>query len=110
MLRSHMPVITSAGSPAWLQVVHGEHVSNRVRGRLTDPSVHLASFPRLIDRLPRPRVGAVAVDLFVAAPLRRLRDGVRGSAKRVLLAVGGKQAPDRVKLLLRRRRSSHPVP
>ena len=99
MLRNHMPVISSAGPPAWLQVVHGENVSNRVRGRLTDPSRHQALFPGLIDSLPRPRAGAVAVDLLVAAPLRKVRDGLRGVAKQALLILGGKHALDRVKLL-----------
>jgi hypothetical protein len=101
MLRSHMPVIASAGAPAWLQVVHGENVSNRVRGRLTDPSRHRYLFPALIDRLPRPRGGAVAVDFLISSPLRTVRDGLRNLAKRALLVVGGKQGLDRVKLMLR---------
>ena len=101
MLRNHMPVCSHAGGPAWLQVVHGENVSNRVRGHLTDPTRYRALFPGLIDNLPRPRGGEVAVDFWVAAPLRRLRDGLRSGAKRALLGYGGKQALDWVKLLAR---------
>lgn len=103
MLRRHMSVAASAGAPAWLQVVHGENVSNRVRGRLTDPKRHRARFPGLIDGLPRPHTATVAWDLLVAAPLRTMRDSLRYSAKSMLLAVGGKHGLDRVKLLLLRR-------
>jgi hypothetical protein len=100
MLRKHMPVIVSAGAPGWLQVVHGENVSNRVRGRLVDPTCYRGHFPGLIDGLPRPRAGVVAVDLLVAAPLRMLREGLRAAAKVAFLFLGGKQSLDRVKLLL----------
>lgn len=112
LLRNHMPVIASAGAPGWLQVVHGENVSNRVRGRLADPTRYRVLFPGLIESLPRPQAGAVALDLLVAAPLRMLREGLRGVAKLALLFLGGKQSLDRVKLLLspfRRRRRHTPV-
>src|SRR6185312_13033255 len=36
-LGKHMPVQVVGGQPAWLQVVHGQNVSNRVRGRLARP-------------------------------------------------------------------------
>jgi hypothetical protein len=101
MLRKHMPVVASKGAPAWLQVVHGENVSNRVRGRLSDPSRYSELFPNLIDKLPRPRAGAVAGDLLISAPIRVLGDFLRGLVKLVLLAFGGKQALDKVRILLR---------
>jgi hypothetical protein len=100
MLRSHMPVIAAAGPPGWLQIVHGQNVSNRVRGLRTDPVRYQNLFPGLIDHLPRPGTTALAADLLVAAPIRTLRDTVKGSAKRLLLAVGGKKGLDGVKLLL----------
>lgn len=100
MLGKYMPVTRCAGAPAWLQVVHGENVSNRVRGHLTDPSGHRVLFPGLIEQQPRPPAGAVAADLLVTAPLRWLRDGLRTVTKHLLLAAGGKQAIDRVKMLL----------
>ena len=67
------------------------------------PQRHRALFPGLIDGLPRPHAAAVAWDLLAAAPLRTMRDGLRYGAKWLLLAVGGKQGLDRVKLLLHRR-------
>lgn len=100
MLRSHMPVLAAAGPPGWLQVVHGQNVSNRVRGVLTDPDRYQSLFPGLINHLPRPPTSAVAADLLVAAPLRALRDTLRSSAKQILLAVGGKKGLDNIKLLL----------
>jgi hypothetical protein len=101
MLGRHLPVRRAAGPPAWLQMVHSENVSNRIRGRLTDPIRYRSLFPGLIECLPRPPAGAVALDYLVAAPLRTVRDGLRGVAKRGLLSVGGKHTLDRVKLVLR---------
>jgi hypothetical protein len=100
MLRTYMPVTRCAGAPAWLQVVHGDNVSNRVRGQLADPSHHRKLFSGLIDGQPRPPLGAVAADVLVGSPLRLLRDGLRTAAKHLVLAAGGKQAIDRLKLLL----------
>jgi hypothetical protein len=103
MLRRHMPVISSAGAPAWLQVVHGQNVSNRVRGSLTNPGRHRDRFLGLIDGHREPHAAEIAWDLLVAAPLRVTREGLRHGAKQMLLAIGGKQGLDRVKLLLQRR-------
>lgn len=101
LLRRHMPAIAAGGAPAWLQVVHGENVSNRVRGRLGDPRRHRRLFPGLIDGLPTPPLGAIAVDGLVASPLRSARDGLRTIAKQMLLLLGGKGSLDRVNLLMR---------
>ena len=108
MLGRHLPVRRAAGAPAWLQVVHRENVSNRVRGRLTDPTRYRNLFHGLIQDLQRPQPGTVAFDFIVTAPLRVVSDGLGGVAKWALLTLGGKNTLDRVKLLLRaapRRRS-----
>jgi hypothetical protein len=102
MLGSHMPVISLGGEPAWLQLIHGENVSNRVRGRLVDPRRYSARFSGLLDDLPRVAAGAVAADLVAHAPLRLLREGVRSATKRIIYAIGGKHAVHRVSTLLRR--------
>lgn len=100
MLRNHMPVTYAAGSPAWLQIVHGQNVSNRVRGVLANPDRYKALFPGLLTHVERPRTGAVAADLLLAAPVRITRDFLRTSVKRLLLAVVGKKGLDSIKLLL----------
>lgn len=105
MLRQHMSVVAAGGAPGWLQVVHGQNVSNRVRGLLTDPRRYQSLFPGLLDHLPRPGAFSLARDRFVAAPLRWSRDAVRSAGKQVLLAVGGKKGLDKVKLLLGPRNS-----
>ena len=100
MLRHHMPVRGSAGAPAWLQVVHGDNVSNRVRGRLTDSGRYRKLFPGVIECLPRPHAMVVATDVLVFSPLRMVRDALRRVAKELLLCVGGKRNLNRVRMII----------
>lgn len=102
LLRRTMPVIELRGTPGWLQVVHGENVSNHVRGRLTAPGPWLDLFPGSLDDLAAPRLAAVARDRLVTGPARSTRDFARVSAKRAALAVLGKDGLDRVKVMLSR--------
>ncbi|MEX1079874.1 MAG: glycosyltransferase [Homoserinimonas sp.] len=100
LLRRSMPVVEQRGQPAWLQVVHGENVSNRVRGRLTDPRPWRLLFPEALDDVPAPRAAEVLRDRLVSAPARATREIARGSAKRLILATLGKDGLDRLKLRL----------
>lgn len=100
LLRRSMPVIELSGQPAWLQVVHGENVSNRVRGRLVDPRPWRNLFPGAFEDAPVPRAGDVLKDRLLAAPTRAAREFTRGSAKRIALALLGKDGLDRLKLRL----------
>lgn len=102
LLRRSMPVIEQRGSPAWLQVVHGENVSNHVRGRLTSPAPFIDLFPGVLGDLAVPGAAALARDRLVSAPVRSTRDFARVSAKRVALAVLGKDGLDRVKVMMSR--------
>lgn len=104
-----MPVVEIGGPPAWLQVVHGGNVSNRVRGRLVAPSAHRAAFAVPLEvREPSPR--EVLVDRAVAAPARRVRDGSRATARRAGLRILGKDGYATAKAsLLSARRRVHPA-
>jgi len=102
LLRRSMPVIEEQGAPGWLQVVHGENVSNHVRGRLTSPQPWTALFPGALGDLPAPGFAAIASDRLVRGPARALRDLARGSVKRLALTVLGKDGLDRVKVILSR--------
>jgi hypothetical protein len=104
-LGRHMAVRAIGGEPAWLQVVHGSNVSNRVHGLLTSPSRYSAGFPGLLDQT-QPLRGAVVRDRLLAAPARVARDAARSAAKGILLAVGGKSGLDRAKSALGSVRSS----
>lgn len=96
-LRLQMPALELTGEPAWLQIVHGKNVSNRVRGHLTDPTDYQRLFPGLIAGvMPPPKLNALA-SRMIAAPSRHLRDQCRRMTARTLTRIGGKDAVDAVK-------------
>jgi len=99
-LHKQMPVTEIGGSAAWLQVVHGTNVSNRVHGRLTSPAGQEALFSGLLDDLPDVDPAALRRDRFVTAPLRRARDLARITVKTPARALLGKRGFDRAKKLL----------
>lgn len=84
-----MPVQVIGGSPAWLQVVHGTNVSNRVRGRLVSPTPYAGRFMGL-DDLPLPTRGSLLWDRIGPAPLRAARDGTRTLLRKSAVQVLGK--------------------
>jgi hypothetical protein len=97
LLPVHMPATVLRGAPGWLQVIHDSNVSNRVRGRLTDPSLHRATFAGLIDDMPVPSRTALVKDATVSQVARGAREGARATVKAVLSATGGKDGLDRAK-------------
>lgn len=102
LLHDHLPVASLPGAPAWLQVIHGQNVSNRVRGVRTDAAEHRTAFPGQLDGIADAQAGRLWLDRSVMHPLRELRDSGRSIGKRMILRVGGKQSLDRVKQVVRR--------
>ncbi|MBZ4486909.1 glycosyltransferase [Microbacterium sp. cx-55] len=102
LLPRHYPAVTEAGAPAWLQVVHGGNVSNRIRGTRVDPAAYRARFAPALPAVTPTRASLLA-DRCVGAPVRAARELVRATAKSVLLGVLGKDGWDRVKARLIRR-------
>jgi hypothetical protein len=102
MLRQSMPVVEVAGAPGWLQVVHGENVSNRVRGRLTSPRPWVELFPYALDGVPEPRTRAIVYDRLIAEPVRWIRDVSRSVARRAAIMILGKEGMQRLKARLGR--------
>ncbi|MCL2514632.1 MAG: glycosyltransferase [Microbacteriaceae bacterium] len=96
-----MPVVSLRGAPAWLQVIHGRNVSNRVRGRLVDASGLVDLLPT-IDASVRPSRADVAADALLRAPLRAAEGRARAGARIAVTALFGTSAPGRVKSALRR--------
>jgi hypothetical protein len=96
-LGRHMPVTEVGGAPAWLQVVHGANVSNRVRGRLISPAPWAHLFPTGLDDVPPPSGRRLVQDRLVRVPLRSARDGGRTALRRVAVAALGKDGLQRLK-------------
>ncbi len=74
-LAQHVPVIQLPGPGAWLQVVHGGNVSNKVRGRRVGVGTAEERFPRaVIADVRDPTAAEMLGETLVAAPLRTARD------------------------------------
>jgi hypothetical protein len=93
-----MAVRSVRGRPAWLQVVHGENVSNRVRGRLVSPSAYRESFGSLLDDRDEPEFARIIRDRLLKAPARAMREGARATAKKLTIALLGQGGIDAVKV------------
>jgi hypothetical protein len=89
-IAEHGPVTQIDGPGAWLQVVHGGNVSNRVRGRRTGRAEAEGRFPPLpIAQLASAGAVEIGVENIALGPLRDARDGAASLAKTVLRRVFG---------------------
>lgn len=86
-----MPVVEAQGPPAWLQVVHGSNVSNRVRGRLVSPRNHESRFGDSLEGVRVPSRSEVARDALIGFPARAARDSLRAAARVAGLSILGKR-------------------
>ncbi|WP_052207519.1 glycosyltransferase [Sinomonas humi] len=102
LLGTKMPVLIEEGPPAWLQVVHGRNVSNRVHGALTSPALYTRRFPGLLDAMPEPKAMSRARDALLDQPGRVAREATRALVKRAIVAAAGRGALDRVRLGMRK--------
>ena len=88
------------GPPAWLQVVHGLNVSNRIRGRLVAADPFADRFPGLLDDVATVRMLELVRDALFEGPVRLLRDGLRSAIKAATIRLLGRSGIDRVKVFL----------
>ena len=100
LLPKSMPSVELHGEPAWLQVVHGLNVSNRVRGRLVSSSGFTRLFPEILDDVCIPTRRELLVDIVVSGPRRLLRDSGRIFAKNIAIRLLGKDSLDGAKIRL----------
>jgi hypothetical protein len=100
LLGRSMPVVELGGAPAWLQVVHGANVSNRVRGTLVSPLGYQDAFATALGNPGLPGRGRLFRDRLIDAPIRVGREASRAGVKWLLMATVGKSGLDRIKLLL----------
>jgi hypothetical protein len=103
-----MPSIEVGGAPGWLQVVHGDNVSNRVRGRLVSPRAYHSAFPGMLDDVPEPSRRDLSADLLLR-PARFTRDTARAAARVTALRILGKERFSKAKSVVRSARSRRPA-
>ncbi len=95
-----MPAIRLDGPPGWLQVVHGENVSNRVRGRLVSPASYADGFGHLLDDVEEPSHRNRWRDNLLYRPGRLVRDTARSTTRSAALSLLGKERYSDAKLVL----------
>jgi hypothetical protein len=99
-LSRYMPYVSVGGDPAWLQVIHGNNVSNRVRGRRVPASMFATNFTAL-GAATDPDLREQLVDLLLAAPARTAREATRFVAKHILLRTLGPKGIELAKTIWR---------
>lgn len=97
---NRMPVVEVKGPAAWMQVVHGMNVSNRVKGRLVSPGPFREQFGPLLDGVADPTEIDLASELALRR-IRRVRDFSRGMVKRIVIMTLGRDGIDRAKVFVR---------
>ena len=97
LLGRSMSVTEIAGGPAWLQVVHGSNVSNRIRGRRASAEPYSKAFAGLLDGVSDLSPLEQFKDLAVGRPHRFVKEAGRSLMKRIVLNVLGKEGLDQLK-------------
>ncbi|NMR28212.1 glycosyltransferase [Crystallibacter degradans] len=92
-----MPLQVLDGPPAWLQVIHGVNVSNRVHGRLVAAPKFAASFPGLLDDVETPSALDYVCDRGIFGPSRLAAQIGKAALKRATMRLGGREGLDRLK-------------
>jgi len=95
-----MPALQVDGGPGWLQVVHGENVSNRVRGRLVSPGAYAGRFGAMLDDVAEPSRQERWKDQLLYRPGRLVRDTTRATTRTTALRLLGKERYSDAKLAL----------
>jgi hypothetical protein len=86
----YLPVAQIPGPGAWLQVVHGGNVSNRIRGRRVGTAEVNERFPHtLIAGVAQPRRAELLAERLVTGPIRDSRDILVNALRSVLSWLNG---------------------
>jgi hypothetical protein len=81
-----LPLIQLDGGPDWLQVIHRNNVSNRVRGKVIDKPGEAAFPASVLAEVENPGWWEKTWDNGVIAPVRNLRDRIFVLIRRVFPA------------------------
>ncbi len=107
-LADMMPAVRVLGTPAWLQVVHGVNVSNRVRGELARASDYSNLFAGLLDDLDDPSDLTLTTDRLVGEPMRQAREAIVTKGLPLGRRMIGDHGIETIKVALSRRVSAAP--
>lgn len=78
------PLVQVPGPGGWLQVVHGNNVSNKVRGQRVPPAALADRFHAgSLDGLLAASRSTIALENLVATPLREMRDRIVSGIRRL---------------------------
>ena len=85
------PVRQIAGRPAWMQIVHGGNVSNRIKGERVAIADYRDAFPHLsmIAETSKESREAIIFENMVASRLRNVRETFRTMAKSMVVSAKG---------------------
>ncbi|MCX6498280.1 MAG: glycosyltransferase [Arthrobacter sp.] len=97
LLGRSMNVRELAGAPAWLQVVHGSNVSNRIRGRRVAAAPYRNTFGSLLDGVDDVGRLDLVRDIVLEGPRRIALDSGRSVLKHAAMTVVGKEGLDKLK-------------
>lgn len=97
MLPQSMASMELEGSPAWLQVVHGTNVSNRIRGQRVGALPYLHLFGHLLDGADDPGHLELVRDVAIDRPIRIARESGRALLKQAALRTIGREGLDQIK-------------
>ncbi len=80
------PMVQLGGAPAWLQIIHGDNIANRVRGVRVRIAAYNNKFP-LLDKIKGTKEEAandVYIENMLLTPVRYCRESARAVAKKIL--------------------------
>jgi hypothetical protein len=95
-----MPVTEIEGPPAWLQVVHGTNVSNRIRGTRVGSSAYIGLFDELLKDIEDPSQLNLLREAVWESPSRNIQEFFRAIVKAAILQTMGKEGLEKIKTFL----------
>lgn len=80
------PIIQAGDAPAWLQIVHGDNISNHVRGIRSLMAKHTTSFPLLATlKISSPETRAdILIENLLVTPWRVAKETLKNFVKKLI--------------------------
>ncbi len=105
-LSRHAPIVQLPPESAWVQVIHGRNVSNRVRGWLVDPALGRRLFAFRQEELQPQTAMALMADRLRFLAIRQPREWARRLARTIITAILPRESLAAIKLRFMRLRGT----